>query len=75
MTYRCQLVKAGKEFIECHDQLLSGALRGQAGETLDVCKQDTVGERERLTDGVREGETNKHYRRRWPIKYTSLPTL
>ena len=39
--YRRQLVKTGEEFVECHDELLSGALRGQAGETLDVCEQNT----------------------------------
>ena len=43
-SYRRQLVETGKEFIERHDQLLSCALRGQAGETLDVCKQNTEDE-------------------------------
>ncbi len=47
--YRCQLIETGKEFIERHDQLLSSALRGQAGETLDVCKQDTEDENKRKT--------------------------
>ena len=42
-SYRCQLVKAGEEFIESHHQLLRCALRRQAGETLDVCKQDAAG--------------------------------
>lgn len=42
-THRCQLVETGKEFIECHDQFLSRALGGEAGETLDVCKQNTEG--------------------------------
>lgn len=57
--YRCQLVETGKEFIECHDQLLSCALRGQAGETLDVCKQDTEDESKRWKD--REKHKAKHY--------------
>lgn len=57
--YRCQLVETGKEFIECHDQLLSCALGGQAGETLDVCKQDTEDERKRWKDG--EKHKAKHY--------------
>ncbi len=46
-SYRCQLVEAGKEFIERHDELLSRALRGQAGETLDVRKQNTEDEIQR----------------------------
>lgn len=38
--YRCQLVKACKELIEGHDQLLRRALGRQTGETLDVGEQD-----------------------------------
>lgn len=40
MTHRSQLVEAGEELIEGHDQLLGGALGCQAGEALDVSKQD-----------------------------------
>lgn len=40
VTHRSQLVKAGKELIEGHDQFLGSALGGQAGESLDVSKQD-----------------------------------
>lgn len=40
--YRCQLVKACKELIEGHDQLLGRALGRQTGETLDVGKQDAA---------------------------------
>lgn len=47
VPYWCQLVETGKEFIERHDQLLSCALGGQAGKTLDVRKQDTKDEIER----------------------------
>lgn len=39
-THRSQLVKAGKELVEGHDQLLGSALGCQAGEALDVSKQD-----------------------------------
>lgn len=39
--YRGQLVEAGEEFIECHDQFLRRALGGQAGKTLDVGKENT----------------------------------
>lgn len=47
-TYCSQLVKLPEEFVEQFDEFLSGALRGQAGETHDVCKQDAV-RRERKT--------------------------
>ena len=40
--HRSQLVKTGKELIQGHDQFLRSALGGQAGEALDVCKQDAV---------------------------------
>lgn len=39
-THRSQLVEAGEELIEGHDQLLGSALGCQASETLDVSKQD-----------------------------------
>ena len=39
-THRSQLVEAGEELVEGHDQLLGSALGCQAGETLDVSKQD-----------------------------------
>ena len=58
--YRRQLVEAGKEFIECHDQLLCCALRGQAGKTFDVCKENTVEEFKRWReDRMRQRETQK----------------
>lgn len=41
-THRSQLVKAGKELVERHHQLLGRALRGQAGEALDVCEEDAA---------------------------------
>lgn len=40
--YRCQLIKLPKQFIQEFDQFLRRALRGQAGEAHDVCKQDAV---------------------------------
>ena len=40
MTHRSQLVKAGEELIEGHDQFLGSTLGSQAGEALDVSKQD-----------------------------------
>lgn len=40
VTHRSQLVKAGEELIEGHDQFLGSALGCQAGEALDVSKQD-----------------------------------
>lgn len=46
ITYCCQFVKLPKEFVEQLNQFLSGALRGQAGESHDVCKQDAVERRE-----------------------------
>lgn len=47
--HRSQLVEPGKELIQGHDQFLGSALGGQAGEALDVGKQDAVdnGRRER----------------------------
>jgi len=51
--YRRQLVEAGEEFIEGHDQLLGRALGGQAGETLDVGKQDTE-------DAIEKRREDKH---------------
>lgn len=40
VTHRGQLVEAGEELVEGHDQLLGSALGRQAGEALDVSKQD-----------------------------------
>lgn len=40
VTHRSQLVEAGEELVEGHDQLLGRALGRQAGEALDVSKQD-----------------------------------
>ena len=48
-TYCSELIKLPKEFIEQFDQFLSSALRSQAGETHNVCKQDAV-RRERKTN-------------------------
>lgn len=38
-AHRGQLVKAGEQFIQRHDQLLGRALRSQAGEAFNVRKQ------------------------------------
>lgn len=38
-AHRGQLVKAGEQLVQRHDQLLGCALRCQAGEALNVCKQ------------------------------------
>lgn len=40
--HRGQFVKPGKELIQGHDQFLRSALGGQAGEALNVRKQDAV---------------------------------
>lgn len=40
--HRSQLVKPGEELIQGHDQFLRSALGGQAGEALNVRKQDAV---------------------------------
>ena len=40
VTHRSQLVKAGEELIEGHDQFLGSALGCQAREALNVSKQD-----------------------------------
>lgn len=40
MTHRSQLVKAGEELVEGHDQFLGSTLGCQAGEAFDVSKQD-----------------------------------
>lgn len=55
-AHRGQLIKASKELIECHDQLLGRALRRQAGETFDISKQ--YAEREEVV--VEEGEEYRH---------------
>lgn len=56
--YRCQLVEAGKELIEGHDQLLRRALGRQTGEALDICKQDAA-------------ETQRHH---WSVDPAASPT-
>lgn len=38
-AHRGQLVKASKQFVQRHDQLLCRALRRQTGETLYVCEE------------------------------------
>lgn len=43
VTHRSQLVEAGEELVEGHDQLLGSALGCQASEALDVGKQDAGG--------------------------------
>lgn len=40
VTHCSQLVEAGEELVEGHDELLGSALGRQAGEALDVSKQD-----------------------------------
>lgn len=40
VTHRSQLVEAGEELIEGHNQFLSSTLGCQAGEALDVSKED-----------------------------------
>lgn len=50
-TYCSEFIKLAKEFVEQFDQFLSSALRSQAGETHNVCKQDAVkGDRKRDLD-------------------------
>lgn len=41
-TYCSEFIKLAEEFVEQLDQFLSSALRSQAGETHNVCKQDAV---------------------------------
>lgn len=60
--YRCQLVEAGEELIEGHDQLLRRALGRQTGEALDICKQDAA-------------ETQRHHRRVDPAASPTPPVL
>lgn len=48
-THRCELIKLAEELVEELDELLSGALGGQAGETHDVCEQDAA-RREKQAD-------------------------
>lgn len=58
-AHRSQLVKAGEQLVQRHDQLLGRALRRQAGEALDVCKQYAAREVvEAGGEGVVEGHTN-----------------
>lgn len=63
-SHRGQLVKASEQLIQRHDQLLGRALRCQAGEALDVCKQYAAGDvvvggRERVTKIDREEKKDK----------------
>lgn len=48
MTHRSQLVKAGEELVEGHDQFLGSTLGCQASEALDVSKQDAGKQEEDL---------------------------
>ncbi len=43
-AHRSKLVEAGKQLVQRHDQLLGRALRRQAGEALNVCKQYAAGQ-------------------------------
>lgn len=52
-AHRGQLIEAGEELVQCHDQLLGCALGGQAGEAFDVSKQNA--EREEATGARRKG--------------------
>lgn len=63
-THRGQLVKAGEQLIQRHDQLLGCALRRKAGEALDVCKQYAAIE-VMVVIGESEGEGNQN---RWRSK-------
>lgn len=60
VTHRSQLVEAGEELVEGHDQLLGRALRRQAGEALDVSKQDAG---EIGGGGTREGGRSRGHSR------------
>lgn len=57
-AHRGQLVKAGEQLIQRHDQLLGCALRRKAGEALNVCKQYAAREL-MVVIGESEGEGNK----------------
>lgn len=53
-TYPSQFIEASKKLIKGHHQLLSGALRCQTGEALNVRKQDTEERTDRHTDRRRK---------------------
>ena len=38
--YHSELIKPSKQFVQCLHQFVGGALRGELGETFNVCKQD-----------------------------------
>lgn len=57
-AHRGQLIEASKELVQRHDQLLGCALRGQAGETLDISKQYAARE-EGGGGGNEEGEKHR----------------
>lgn len=64
-AHRSQLVKAGKQLIQRHDQLLGRALRCQAGEALNVRKQYAAGEMMGMWGGKqREGKQNRQRERK-----------
>lgn len=56
-SHRGQLIEASEQFIQRHDQLLSRALGCQAGESLDVCKQNAA-ERGRITETTEQLKRN-----------------
>lgn len=64
-SHRGQFVKASKQFIQRHDQLLGRTLRCQAGEALNVCKQYTAGEVVVVMVGGREGGLDRGRGERW----------
>lgn len=58
-AHRGQLVKAGEELVQRHDQLLGRALGCQAGEALDVCKQYAAGQVKVAMGQARERASRK----------------
>lgn len=56
-AHRGQLVEASEQLVQRHDQLLGRALRRQAGEALNVCKQYAAGEA--MEEAARERETDR----------------
>lgn len=58
-AHRSQLVKAGKQLVQRHDQLLGRALRCQAGEALNVRKQYAAGEMMGMWGGKQRGEAEQ----------------
>ena len=59
VSHRGQLVKAGKQLVKRHDQLLGRALRRQAGEAFNVGKQYAAGQ---VWEGERAKITRKRHR-------------